>query len=258
MAATNDEDHSPHEREAPAFYAQPRFLSGGTWREWWTILHPPYTLLNLSLVTVGACLTGPVSASRLIATLAAFFLAVGVGAHCLDELHGRPLRTTMPSWRLILASIVSLGGAVALGIVGVFIVSTYLTVFIVVGVIIAVGYNLELFGGRLHTTAVVVMGWGGFPILTAYFAQHGNLSLAVLPAAVFGTLITLIQQQLSTPARDLRRRTSDVQGFLLRVDGSTRPLTKQYMLEPLERSLKTLCWSGPALAASLILARFVH
>lgn len=252
------EKKSPPDLAGPAYYSQPRFLRRPQWREWWTILHPPYTLLHLSLVTVGACLTAPVSASRLVATLGAFLLAVGVGAHCLDELHGRPLRTTMPSWKLVAGSIASLSGAVALGIVGCFIVNPYLALFIVVGVIIAVGYNLELFGGRLHTTTVVVIGWGGFPIVTSYYAQHDSLSLAVVPAAVFGTLVTLLQQQLSTPARDMRRRTTAINGTMLRLDGSSVPMSKQLILAPLEKSLKTLCWSGPALATSLVLARFLH
>jgi hypothetical protein len=241
-----------------AFYAQPKFLRRSRAREWWTVLHPPYTLLHLSLVAVGACLAAPVSGLRLLATLAAFFLAVGVGAHCLDELKGRPLRTSLPTWQLVIAAIVGLGGAVALGIVGLFVVSGYLAIFIAVGVMIAVGYNLELFGGRLHTTSVMVTGWGGFPILTAYFAQHDSLSFAAIAAAGFGTMITLIQQQLSTPARDLRRRTQSVQGVMNRPDGSSRPLSKELMLGPLEKALKTLCWAGPLLAISLMCARFIH
>lgn len=242
----------------PAYYAQPKFLQRARWREWWTVLHPPYTLLHLSLVTTGACLAAPVSLWRLLATVAAFFLAVGVGAHCLDELTGRPLRTTIPSWQLITAATTGLTGAVVLGVVGIFVVSTYLAIFIAVGVIIAVGYNLEFFDGRLHNTTVVVVGWGGFPILTAYFAQHDTLSLAAVAAAAFGTLLTLMQQQLSTPARELRRRTDAVNGVVVRSDGSTYALTKRMVLAPLERTLKTLCWAGPFLAVSLLFARFVH
>lgn len=253
-----NEEEVPAGSTGPAYYAQPKFLRRTRGREWWTVLHPPYTLLHLSLVTIGACLSAPVSVSRLLLTVAAFFLAVGVGAHCLDELTGRPLRTTIPSWQLIVAAATGLTGAVILGVVGIFVVSAYLAIFIAVGVTIAVGYNLELFGGRLHNTTVVVVGWGGFPILTAYFAQHDALTLAAVAAATFGTLVTLLQQQLSTPARELRRRTDAVNGVVVRGDGSTYELTKQMVLAPLERALKTLCWAGPFLAVALLLARFVH
>ena len=242
----------------PSFYAQPKFLSRPRLREWWTVLHPPYTMLHLSLVTIGACLVGPVNAVRLAVTLVAFFLAVGGGAHSLDELHGRPLKSSMPTWQLVTASCVGVGGAVVLGIVGMFLVSPYLGAFIVVGVLIAVGYNLELFHGRLHSTAVLVLGWGAFPVLTSYFAQHAKLGVSSLFAAAFGALITLIQQQLSSPARDLRRRTASVQGTIVRSDGTTVAISERTILQPLERALRTLCWAGVAMALALAYLQFRH
>ncbi|NNN03516.1 MAG: hypothetical protein HKL87_05930 [Acidimicrobiaceae bacterium] len=241
--------------EGPAFYAQPGFLHRTRWREWWTVLHPPYTMLHLSLVTMGACLRGPLNAVTLLATLAAFFLALGVGAHALDELHGRPLRTTIPSSHLIGAAVVGLGGAVALGVVGLFVVNAYLAIFIVIGTTIAVGYNLELFHGRLHTRNVLTLGWGAFPILTAYFAQHHSLSVACLFAAAFGAVITRIQQILSAPARDLRRRSVNVDGHITHLDGSTSMITRASLLMPLEKALMTLTWTGVAVALSLLSLR---
>lgn len=241
----------------PAFYAQPSFLRRRRLREWWTVLHPPYTMLHLSLVTVGACLVGPVNAVRLVITVVAFFLAVGLGAHSLDELHGHPLKTSIPDRHLATASFIGIGGAVALGIVGMVLVSAYLACFIAVGVVIAVGYNLELFHGRLHNATVLVVGWGAFPVLTAYFAQHATLNLAALAAATFGAFVTRLQRLLSTPARDLRRRTVRVEGVLVRNDGTMRELDKRALLEPLEASLKTLCWSGVAIAVALLCVRFL-
>ncbi len=55
-----------------------------------TLLHPPYTAWNLANVAIGAALAPHLYPGRLAATLAAFFLAVGVCAHVLDELQGRP------------------------------------------------------------------------------------------------------------------------------------------------------------------------
>src|SRR5207302_2834838 len=73
----------------PAFYA----LAPGAWRDYVTVLHPPYTLWHLSYVAIGAGLAPELDFRVLALTLAAFFLAVGIGAHALDELNGRPLRT---------------------------------------------------------------------------------------------------------------------------------------------------------------------
>src|SRR4051794_13700359 len=98
---------------APAFYAKAS-RTKRAWADWWGLLHPPYTLWHLSYVAIGATLAPRFDGGRLIATLVAFFLAVGVCAHALDELHGRPLRTAIPGWLLIGAATVSLAGAVAL------------------------------------------------------------------------------------------------------------------------------------------------
>jgi hypothetical protein len=219
------------------------------------MLHPPYTMLHLALVTIGACLVGPVNVTRFAETLIAFFLALGVGAHALDELQGRPLRTTIPSGQLIAAAIIGLGGAVGLGISGMFIVSYYMAVFIAVGAFLALSYNLEFFGGRLHNGLVLVLAWGAFPILTAYYAQHGNLGVAALAAAAFGTLVTQLQRTLSTPVRELRRRTAAITGTITRSDGTTSPLTMTAILGPLEHGLKVLCWLGVAMAVALAYLR---
>ncbi len=239
----------------PSFYARPRLLRSRWMQDWWTVLHPPYTMLHLSLVTTGACLVGPVNSNRLLLTLAAFFLAVGVGAHSLDELNGRPLNTTIPTWQLVTASVIGMGGAVALGVIGLFLVSFYLAIFIVIGAFIAVVYNLELFHGKLHTGIVLVLGWGAFPVLTAYYAQHARLGVAAFIAAAFGVLVTQIQRTLSTPARDLRRRTVSLEGSAVRTDGSVVEITSQTMLRPLEQSLRTLCWAGASLALALAYVR---
>jgi hypothetical protein len=241
---------------APAFYAQPTFLKSSTARDWWTLLHPPYTLLHLSFVVIGACLVGPVNAAHLGLTVLAFFLAVGVGAHALDELHGRPLSTSIPSAQLVGAAIVGLGGAVALGIIGVVLVSPYLVIFIVLGVVLALAYNLELFHARVHSDAVFALSWGAFPLLTAYFAQHASLSVPSLFAGAYAALLSQTQRQLSTPARDLRRRTTSLEGRQVFIDGSVTQITDRTMLAPLEGALRSLCWTSIALAVGLLYLRF--
>lgn len=241
----------------PAYYAQPSLVHSPRLRQWWTILHPPYTLLNSSLVVVGACLAGPVNFARLAITLLAFFLAVGVGAHCLDELHGRPLGTNIPSRQLKLGALVGVGGAVGLGVAGLFVVSGFLMIFMILGVVAVVGYNLELFHARLHNEFVLVTSWGTLTIVTSYFAQHASVSLSSLVVGAFGALMVLLQRTLSTPARLLRRRVSAVEGRLVMRDEPVKELTIELMLAPLERGLRLLCWSGELLALGLLIMRIV-
>src|SRR4051812_2180763 len=141
MAAARDD------LERPAFYA---LRGGGSWRELVTLLHPPYTAWHLSYVALGAAAAPQLHAERLWAALAAFFLAVGIGAHALDELHGRPLSTGLSRRTLIALGVVSMAGAVGIGIAGVAIVSASLLPFVVLGAFLVPAYNLELLGGRLH------------------------------------------------------------------------------------------------------------
>src|SRR2546427_558228 len=101
---------------APAYYAT---RARGWRRDIWALLHPPYTAWHLSYVLIGAGLAGRIDVTRLLATLVAFFLAVGVSAHALDELRGRPLQTAVPATGLWAAAVIGLLGAVALGLAGV-------------------------------------------------------------------------------------------------------------------------------------------
>jgi hypothetical protein len=240
----------------PAFYAAPR-RTGDRSRlgDWWTMLHPPYTLWHLSYVVIGACLVGPVDSTRLIATVIAFFLAVGLGAHALDELHGRPLGTSISRRALITVAVIGIGAAAVLGFLGIDRVGLPLIAFVVTGVVLAVGYNLELFGGVLHTDAVFAASWGSFPVMTAYYAQHERLDVAAIAAAVFAFFLAVAQRALSTPARSLRRKTSTVEGEIVRNDGTVIDIDRTTLLQPLEAALRALSWATVALAATLGFAR---
>jgi hypothetical protein len=239
------------EAPRPAFYASAR----GGWRDWWTLLHPPYTAWHLSYVVIGAALAPRVHVDRLVATVLAFFLAVGVAAHCLDELHGRPLRTAIPARVLGAATLVSLAGAVAIGVVGVLTVGAILVPFIVVGPLLVLAYNAELFGGVVHTDAGFAGAWGAFPVLTAYAAQAGTLALAPVLAAAGAFALSWAQRSLSTPARLLRRSVRSVDGSLTLADGTVRRLDDRLLLAPLERALRAMSWGLVTLATGLALAR---
>ena len=241
----------PEHLDRPSFYA----ARAGGWRDWWTLLHPPYTAWHLSYVVVGACLASQVSTSRLVATLLAFFLAVGIGAHALDELHGRPLGTRISTSVLVTLSVLSLCGALALGVIGVWRVGWALIPFMVLGPILAVGYDLELFGGFLHRDVVFAFAWGSFPVLVAYVAQTGDLAPAPVIAAAAAFFVSAAQRHLSTPARLLRRRAVMIEGTVSLRDGQTLSVDKERLLLPLERALQALSWGMVLLASAWAVAR---
>jgi hypothetical protein len=241
---------------APAFYAA-RGAGRRRWMDWWVLLHPPYTLWHLSYVAIGACIAPTFDGGRLAATLVAFGLAVGVSAHALDELHGRPLRTAIPSGVLVAAAAASLAGAVAVGIVGITRVGAGLAAFIALGVVLTLGYNLELLGGRLHNDVVFAAAWGAFPALTAYYAQAETLRVPAVVAAAGAYALTAAQRSLSTPARLLRRNVASVNGTITHLDGRHAPLSTATLLAPLESALKAMAFGLVALAVALTIFRLV-
>jgi hypothetical protein len=196
-----------------------------------------------------------VETSRLIATLLAFFLAVGLAAHAVDELHGRPLGTTISSAALVAVTAVGLAGAVVLGVLGISKVGLVLVPFIVVGPLLVLAYNVELFGGIVHTTGGFAAAWGAFPVLTGYVAQTSDLALAAVLAAGAAFALSCAQRILSTPARLVRRATRSVEGSLALDDGSLLPLDEKVLLGPLEGALRALSWGMVLLATALAVAR---
>jgi hypothetical protein len=237
----------------PAFYA----LDPGGWRDWWTLLHPPYTVWHLSYVVIGASLAATVDVRWLLETLLAFFLAMGIAAHALDELHGRPLRTRIPDRVLIALAVLGLAGAVALGIDGMVRVSPWLGVFIVVGAFLVVAYNLELFGGRLHSDLWFALAWGAFPVVTAAFAQTASIGVAAALAAAGCAVLSAAQRVLSTPVRRLRRHVERVDGRLHLDDGTTEPVDAGSLRAAPEGALRLLSIAVPALAAAMLTARLL-
>jgi hypothetical protein len=237
--------------DRPAWYASAPH-AGGAWRDWWTVLHPPYTAWHLSYVLIGAGLAPHVDGERLAATVLAFALAVGVSAHALDELRGRPLRTSIASPVLAAAAAVSLTAAAGIGVAGIARVGWPLGLFILAGVILVLAYNLELWGGRLHRDAVFAAAWGAFPVVTAYYAQAGTVRAAALLGAVFAYGLSHAQRVLSTEARHLRRHVVAVEGQTTLDDGRRRELTQSSLLRPFERALVALSWSTCALGLALV------
>jgi hypothetical protein len=235
----------------PAFYA----LARGRWRDYVTLLHLPYTAWHLSYVVVGGCLAPTVAWGRLGAAVAAFALAVGIGAHALDELAGRPLRTTIPDAVLVALAAVAITGACAIGLVGAVTFEPWLALLVPVGLFLVLAYNLEVAGGRFHSDVWFGLAWGGFPLLCGYAAVAGELGVAALVAAGFAVLHSLAQRALSSHVRFVRRRVLAVRGAIeLRGEGSEE-IDAAWLIAPAERALRLLTAATVLLTVALVAAR---
>jgi hypothetical protein len=237
--------------ERPAFYA----LAAGGWRDYVTLLHPPYTMWHLSYVAIGAALAPTPHAARLAAALVAFLLAVGVAAHALDELKGRPLRTQLSDRTLVALATIGLLGATAIGIDAAVTVSLTLLPFTGLGVFLVLAYDLEWFGGRFHTDLWFAASWGAFPAATGYWVNALAVHLPGLLAVAGCFALSLAQRRLSSPVRELRRRTVSVSGEQRLRDGRVVPLDAQMLAAPLEQALRACALAVTLLAAALVALR---
>jgi hypothetical protein len=237
--------------ERPAFYA----LGGGRVGDLVTLLHPPYTAWHLSYFALGAAAAPHVYANRVLWGLLAFFLAVGVAAHALDELHGRPLRTGLGNAALLTLAVAGIAGALAIGVAGTIVVTPWLAAFVVAGAAFVPAYNLELLGGRLHGDAWFAIGWGAFPALTGYFVNAETLDAPGVLVALACLGLSVAQRRLSSPARELRRRTLAVSGERTDVEGGREALSRASLLAPLDGALEALSVAIVLLAGGILAAR---
>jgi hypothetical protein len=235
----------------PAFYA----LRGGGWRDLVTLLHPPYTAWHLSYVALGAVAATHFDLGRLGAALAAFLLAVGVSAHALDELHGRPLRTKLSDRALIALAAVGLGGACAIGLAGAATISWTLVPFVLLGAFLVLAYDLELLGGRFHNDATFALAWGAFPALTGFWVCALRVELPGLLVAAACCALSVAQRRLSSPVRELRRRTVSVAGEQRLSDGTAIQLDAARLAAPLDGALLALALALVLLATGLVVLR---
>ena len=194
-------------------------------------------------------------AGRLGAALAAFFLAVGIAAHALDELVDRPLRTRLADAHLIALATAGLGGAVAIGVIGAVTISALLIPLVAIGAFLALAYNLELVGGRFHSDLWFALAWGGFPAFTGYFANALTVRPPGLLVAAACCLLSAAQRRLSKPVRELRRRTAALSGTQRLADGTEIELDAARVARPLEGALQALSLALVLLAAGLVAVR---
>jgi demethylmenaquinone methyltransferase/2-methoxy-6-polyprenyl-1,4-benzoquinol methylase len=234
---------------APAFYA----MTGGGWRDYWTLLHPPYTLWHLSYVLLGAALA-PMPDPRIVAgALVAFFLAVGVASHSFDELQDRPLGTRIPSGVLLTLGSLGLVGAVGLGIVAASILGPGFLLVVGIGAALVVSYGLEI--PIVHSDIGFALAWGGFPVVASAEANGAPL-LATLAAAVGASLLSLTQRRLSTPVRRIRRKAAGVSGSIRYRDGTVDEIDAARLISAPESALRLVWLAILAISIGTLLARW--
>lgn len=247
MSATkNDGSTATTPALGAAFYA----LRPGGWRDYWTLLHPPYTLWLLSNALLGAAIA-PAPDPRIVAGgVLAFALAVGVAAHSFDELQGRPLATRIPSRTLVALGALALLASVALGLAALPIVGPGLLVFVAIGAALVLAYAFE--APLVHSDVGFALAWGAFPTLTMAYAT-GAAAFPAIAVAAGTAFLSLAQRRLSTRVRAIRRRAVSVTGSIEYRDGSREAVDRYSVIAAPEGGLRLL-WPAIALLAIGVLA----
>jgi len=234
----------------PAFYA----LAPGGWRDYVTLLHPPYTLWLLSNALLGAAIARAPDPRIVAGAILAFALAVGVAAHSFDELRGRPLSTRIPSSTLVALGTVALAFAVALGIAALPLVGAGLLAFVAVGAALVIGYAFE--APVIHSDLGFALAWGAFPALTLAYAT-GAAPVPAIAVAAGAAFLSLAQRRLSTRVRAIRRKAVSVAGEIGYRDGTTEAIDARSLIAAPEAGLRLLWPAVALLALGVLLSRWL-
>ena len=226
----------------PAFYAPTGSRSG----DFVSLLHVPYTLWHLSYVPIGAALSPVVDWRILTGTLLAFAIGLGIGAHALDELKSRPLKTGFSDSALRVMGFGAMAVSIAIAVVGAIEVSPWVIAWAAAGVLLAVGYAFEW--PILHTDIGFAISWGAFPAVVGYWAQTGAVSISIAVVATAAAMLSLAQRALSTPARFVRRQT----GESVVIFDADRQWARAELLATWETPLRLLTWTTVAIAIGLL------
>jgi len=138
----------------------------------------------LSFVIIGAAAAPRAYPDRIVATLAAYFLGLGIGAHALDQLEPNGSHYVQSLKRKDLAVLGALGmtGAAAIGAYYAATVTPFLLLFVFAGFFFAIAYALPTLvaGGLFHNNICFAFAWGYLPYLTSYYVNSQSIAPIVL------------------------------------------------------------------------------
>jgi hypothetical protein len=122
-------------------------------------------------------------------------------------------------------------------------------------VFLVLAYDLELFGGRFHTDFWFAAAWGAFPAATGYWSNALTVRPAGVAAVAACFALSVAQRRLSSPVRELRRRTVSVTGEQRLRDGRVIAIDAARLAAPLDGALRASAIAITLLAVALVLLR---
>lgn len=243
-----------------AWYAQ----TGSKTRELFTIMHLPYTSMVLSYILIGASLSPSIYLTRLILTLVAYFLGLGISAHALNELHARHWGKELNKGELEILFAVPLVGAILIGFYGMNVLyessgtplaSLVLLSFMALETFFVFAYNTNFSGGRFHSDLAFALSWGALPTIISYYV---NALTITLPAVLISSAMAAtagIEINLSRWCKDFRRKSPLIK--MQFADSTELNLNTTGLIARPEKALKLIVVVVDLVACGLILHRLL-
>jgi len=241
-----------------AWYAQ----GGGRVREFYTIMHLPYTSMVLSYILIGAAVSPHMYPDRVGLTILAYFLGLGLSAHALNELHANHWTEALGKRELTAIFLIPLLLALSIGIYAVvylyalsysIVPPLVLMVFIVLEVFFLFAYNTDAFGGIFHNNLSFAFSWAALPALISYYANALTITIGAVLVALAMAATAGIEINLSRWCKDFRRRKPLAE--MRFADGSQEAIGTVQLLARPEKALKLIVAAVDLIAIGLVVYR---
>lgn len=243
-----------------AWYAR----GGSKFREFYTIMHLPYTSMVLSFVLIGAALSPTIHPNRVALTLVAYFLGLGLSAHALNELHvshwtealGKRELTGLFAFPLVAAVVIGSYGMLELfAASGSIVAPSTLLTFIVLETFFLFAYNTDAFNGRFHSDIWFAFSWAALPTLISYYVNALTVTSEAILVAIAMAATAGIEINLSRWCKDFRRRSSLTE--MRFADGTRQSMNTRQLLARPEKSLKLIVLAVDLMAIGLIVHKLL-
>lgn len=233
-------------------------LEGSKLKEFITILHIPYTLMCLSLLTIGFSLDGIQNWTIYGLTLIAYFFGLGISAHSFDQLEGMGSRYVkhLTDSDLIPIGVASFAIALGIGIATMIKYDAWGLLFLIpLQSFFALTYPIsKLYGGKFHSDFWFAVSFGFLPVVIGNYINTLNFSLYSFWWGMLALIISFIEILLSRHVRNMRKEMSGrFANDKVVLDNIIYP---QYIEKP-ERALKLLCVMTYLLAIIMVSRQFI-
>ena len=248
------------ERLGGAWYAR----GGSRVHELYTIMHLPYTSMVLSYILIGAMFSPTIYLDRVVLTVLAYFLGLGLSAHALNELHAAHWTEALGKSELTVLFVVPLIGAFSIGAYGTLqllavsrsiLPPALLVTLILLETFFLFAYNIDAFGGRFHGDFSFAFSWAALPTLISYFVNALTITAAALFVALAMAATASIEINLSRWCKELRRRSALSE--LQFADGTRQRMNTLELVAGPEKALKLIVVVVDMIAISLIAYRLL-